>query len=472
MKIAMIASEINPLAKSGGLADVVFALSKELVEEGHEVICILPFYQSIRNKGKRFNYVGSYPVSLSWRHQNADIYSTSIDGITFYLIDNQYYFGRSSLYGYMDDGERFAFFQTAARGLFGFIGFQADVIHCHDWQTGMIPCLIKEQNAFDPTFSKAKFIYTIHNPAFKGIIDRYFLHDFYELSDELYFNGKVRFEGMVSTLKTGIVYSDYVTTVSPNHAKELLTSVGGFGLDTVLQMKGDHFVGIANGIDYDEWDPLHDELVYKNFSVNNVTTGKKECRKRLFDVAMFEDQGGPVFGLVSRLTFQKGIDLVLSLAHEIIDQGGYLFVLGSGEYGLEQGLEDLRRAYPDHVCIYIGYSNERAHLIYSGSDFFLMPSLFEPCGIGQMVAMRYGTLPIARAVGGLVDTIEDPNTSDKPDGFLFNDYDVGGLRYGVSRAFAVYKDKSELLKMRRNAMKSDHSWKKAAAAYLKLYTSK
>ena len=256
MKIAMIASEINPLAKSGGLADVVFALSKELVEEGHEVICVLPFYQSIRNKGKRFNYAGSYPVSLSWRQQNADIYSTSIDGIAFYLIDNQYYFGRSSLYGYMDDGERFAFFQTAARGLFGYIGFQADVIHCHDWQTGMIPCLIKEQNAFDPTFSKAKFIYTIHNPAFKGVIDRYFLHDFYELSDELYFNGKVRFEGMVSTLKTGIVYSDYVTTVSPNHAKELLTSIGGFGLDTVLQMKGDRFVGIANGIDYDEWDPL------------------------------------------------------------------------------------------------------------------------------------------------------------------------------------------------------------------------
>lgn len=470
MNIAMIASEINPLAKSGGLADVVYSLSKELSKLGHEVICILPFYQSIRAKGGKFAYRGSYGVSLSWRHANCDVYSTQIDGISYYLLDNRYYFGRSSLYGYMDDGERFAFFQTAARGLFGYIGFVPDVIHCHDWQTGMIPCLVREQNGFDPTFSKAKFVFTIHNPAFKGIIDRYFLRDFYELPDDLYYNGKVRFEGMVSTLKTGIVYSDFVTTVSPNHAKELLTPEGGFGLDGVLRMKGEAFSGIVNGIDYDEWDPLRDPLIYKNFSYTNVTSGKRECRKRLFDVALFPDNGGPVFGLVSRLTYQKGIDLVLSIGREIAEAGGYLFVLGSGEYGLEQGLEALRRDYPESVCIYIGYSNERAHLIYSGADFFLMPSLFEPCGIGQMVAMRYGTLPIVRRVGGLPDTVEDPSSSKEPTGFIFNDYDLGGLRYGVSRAYEVYEDKGKLLKMRRNAMKADHSWKKAAAEYLDIYS--
>ena len=223
MRIAMIASESNPLCKTGGLADVVYSLSKQLAEDGEDVIVVLPFYSSIRDKGVRASYVGSYPVSLSWRHQNCDVYHCREGGVEFYLLDNHYYFGRSSLYGYLDDGERFAFFATAARGLFGYIGYQPDVIHCHDWQTGMIPCLVREQNAFDPTFAHAKFVFTIHNPAFKGIIDRYFLNDFYELSDELYFNGKVRFEGMVSTLKTGIVYSDYVTTVSPTHAKELLT---------------------------------------------------------------------------------------------------------------------------------------------------------------------------------------------------------------------------------------------------------
>lgn len=464
MRIAMIASESNPLCKTGGLADVVYSLSKQLAEDGEDVIVVLPFYSSIRDKGIRASYVGSYPVSLSWRHQNCDVYHCREGGVEFYLLDNHYYFGRSSLYGYLDDGERFAFFATAARGLFGYIGYQPDVIHCHDWQTGMIPCLVREQNAFDPTFSHTKFVFTIHNPAFKGIIDRYFLNDFYELSDELYFNGKVRFEGMVSTLKTGIVYSDYVTTVSPTHAKELLTEEGGFGLNGVLSDKGDRFLGIANGIDYGEWDPLHDKLIYANYSSSNVTSGKQKCRKRLFDVAGFEDNGGPVYGLVSRLTYQKGIDLVLSVGREICARGGYIFVLGSGEYRLEQGLEQLRREYPNNVCIYIGYSGERAHLIYSGADFFLMPSLFEPCGIGQMIAERYGTLPVARAVGGLSDTIDDGKT-----GFLFKDYDDGGLRYGVMKAEEAYLDKKRLLCLRRAAMKQDHSWKKAAAMYQKIY---
>lgn len=473
MKIAMFASESNPLAKSGGLADVVFALSKELALEKHDVIIGLPYYQSIKDKGLKTKKVGTFDVYMSWRHQEAAIYSCLISGITYYLVSNQYYFDRDKLYGYDDDGERFAFFALACRRLLKFIDFQADIVHVHDWQTAMIPCLVKEQNCFDDFYKNMAFVLTIHNPAFKGMMDRYFLNDFFGLSDALYDTGKVRFEGMVSTLKSGIVYADKITTVSPSHREELLRRDSSQGLDGVLQLRRDDFVGILNGIDIEEWNPKTDKFIKADFDSSNLEEAKSLNQSDLLDAFHLRFYGGPVYGIVSRLSWQKGIDLLLGCGRKALQNGASLVVLGNGEFDLEQKAEALRREFPNTMGVYIGYSNELAHKIYAGSDFFLMPSLFEPCGISQMVAQRYGTLPIVRYTGGLRDTVLGYDSRDAKDanGIGFNDYNEGGLDFALDLARRLNADRAGYFACARNAMALDRSWEKSANQYEKLYNA-
>ena len=471
MKIAMVASEINPLCKSGGLADVVYALSKELVVSGEEVICVLPFYKSIKDAATlKFARVGTFTVNVGWRRVDANVYKTYIDGILYYLIDNETYFGRDSLYGYFDDGERFAFFTMAAAGLFEFVGFKPDVIHIHDWQPGMLPVVVRE--GLFPYVADSKFVLTIHNEAFQGMLDRYFLNDFYCLSDYLYDCGAVRFYDQVSTLKAAIVYCDKVTTVSPSHAQELLTEVGGKGLHEVLAQKGENFVGIVNGIDQGEWDPSSDPFIVKNYGPNAFKTAKKDCKTHLLSsFGMDVSESKPVYGIVSRLTSQKGLGLVLASAEGIVKRGGALVVLGSGEYGLEEAFESLHRQYPKQVGYYRGYSFQLAHDIYAGADFFLMPSLFEPCGIGQMIAERYGTLPIVRETGGLKDTVVAyrGDNANEATGFSFADFDLDGIGYAIELAEKTMKDKKVFGTLVKNALKADHSWAKPCREYLNLY---
>ncbi len=470
MKIAFVASEVNPLAKSGGLADVTFALGKELVKMGDEVIAIMPFYDSVKKKSYAFEEIGELPVHLSWRFYMAKIFVTVIGGMKYYLIDCPRYFARPALYGYDDDAERFAFFTVASRNLFEMIDFAPDIIHIHDWQPGMLPTLIKNQNKNNPYFKKTKFVLTIHNPEFKGFFDRYYLNDFYGLPDSLFDDGTVRFDGMCSSLKAAIIDCEKITTVSPTHREELLQPGLSRGLDGVLRLRENDFCGIVNGIDGDEWDPSIDPLLPHHFSLRKIGQ-RKEARKALFEAIHLDDNGGPVYGLVSRLTYQKGIDLIPDALRPYLQQGANFVLLGSGEYGLEQAMERLREEFPHRVSLYIGYSDERAHLIYGGSDFFLMPSLFEPCGIGQMLAERYGSLPIARNTGGLHDTIIDYNGSneDEATGFLFDNFDVGGLAYGIRQSFGVYQDKKLFAKMQKNAMEMDHFWKSSAELYRGVY---
>jgi starch synthase len=473
MKIAMFASEANPLAKTGGLADVVYALSKELALEKNEVIIGMPYYSSIKAKPLKVKKVGSFEVYMSWRHQEAVIYSTLIDGITYYLISNPYYFDRDKLYGYDDDGERFAFFALACRKLLKFVAFQADVVHVHDWQAAMIPCLIREQNCFDAFYENMKFVLTIHNPAFKGMIDRYFLNDFYGLSDALYDTGRVRFDGMASTLKSGIVYSDKITTVSPSHREELLSSDSGQGLHGVLQLRRDDFVGVLNGIDTGEWDPSTDKLLAKNYDASTVREGKAANQKALLDAFHVKWFGGPVYGIVSRLSWQKGIDILLGSGRRALSQGANLIIVGNGEYELEQRCEALRRDFPDTCGIYIGYNNELAHKVYGGCDYFLMPSLFEPCGISQMIAQRYGTLPIVRYTGGLRDTVHGYDGKDvrDADGIGFNDYNETGLDYAFAISRKLSGNQEDYYHAVSNAMALDRSWKNSAAIYSGIYHS-
>ncbi len=473
MKIAMFASEALPLSKTGGLADVTYALSKELVKSGDEVILITPYYKTIKKKDLKIKRLGLVPVNLSWRCQNAELFETKIDGITYYLVGNSYYFERDNIYGYHDDCERFAFFALACLNILKYVDFKADIVHVHDWQVGMVPTLLKEKYSYDPFYKDMKSVLTIHNPAFKGLVDRYFLNDFWGLSDELFDNGRVRFDNMVSSLKAGIVDANKITTVSPTHRNELLDPYSDQRLNGILELRKDDFVGILNGIDYEEWNPAKDKLIAKTYSQKTWKEGKKECQEDLLKTFGIEKGKGPLFGIVSRLSWQKGVDLIIEAARGFLNSYNdcSLIVLGSGEFDLERKVQALRDEYPSRVGIYIGYNNELSHKIYAGCDFFLMPSLFEPCGISQMISQRYGTLPVVRYTGGLADTVEgyDEPNSKKPDGIGFNNYDVNGLSYGMGKAKELYLNEPIYDKIVSNALKKDNSWKRSSKQYRSLY---
>lgn len=471
MRIAMITSEANPLCKSGGLADVTYSLSRELNSNKEEAIIILPYYKKIKEKVLNVSFLGYTYVDMSWRRQYIGIFKTTIDGINYYLLDNEYYFYRDEMYGYNDDQERFAYFSLASLEALKYIDFKPDIIHVHDWQGGMIPCLLKEKYNKDPFYQGIHTVLTIHNPAFKGYMDKYYLNNFYGLSDELFDKGLVRFEGQVSTLKSAIVYADMISTVSPTHRNELLTSEFSHGLNGALSLRKDDFVGIINGLDVVEFNPSSDSKIIKTYNSRTFLSGKNENKNDLLSAFNLPHNDGPLFGLVSRLTWQKGIDLVVSNISYLVSQGASVVILGNGEKDLEQKFQMLRDKYPDRVGIYIGYNDTLAHKVYAGSDFFLMPSLFEPCGIGQIIAQRYGTLPLVRETGGLVDTVNgyNGNNIETAAGFSFRDYDGIALGYSINQALEVYKNKEIFKTMIKNAMILDRSWKSSMNEYVALY---
>ena len=331
MKIAMVASESNPLAKTGGLGDVVYSLSKALVRLGNDVDIVIPYYDSIqRLQNYQIEYVTTFFVGMSWRHEEARVYKTMIDGIRYYLIANQRYFGRPHFYGDYDDGERFAFFTLAAKELFKLLNEHIDVIHVHDWQVGMLPCLIRETHDF--FYERTKTVLTIHNPAFQGFMPRSCLGDFYSLPDWLYDNGQVRFRDQLSTLKAAIVYADKITTVSNTHRKELLTPEGGMGLDGILRMREFDFYGIINGVDFDEFNPEKDERIFKQYTIKDALKGKEENKKGLCEELHIKDYTRPTFGIISRLTWQKGMDLCYKGIERLLRKGANMIIIGSGEY--------------------------------------------------------------------------------------------------------------------------------------------
>lgn len=474
MKIAMVASEAFPLAKTGGLGDVVSALSKELIQLGEEVVVVLPYYEAIKKQAIAYPcYIGEFDVNVSWRKERAQLYKTIVDGITFYLIDNPKYFSRPGFYGHFDDGERFAFFTLACKNVFSYIRFIPDVIHIHDWQVGMLPVVVREDKHPMNSLKNAKFVLTIHNPAFQGGLPKECLSDLYGLPEYLYDNGTLRFKDQLSTLKAAIMYCDKITTVSPTHRYELTTSEGSMGLNHVLNMRSEDFIGILNGIDVEEFNPAKDQLIDYNFNKVNFFKQKALNKESLLKELDIKDTGKPLFSMVSRLTWQKGMDLVFSACYEMANKGCNIVILGSGEYQYEQMAEQLRSMFPETVAIYIGYNNELAHRIYAASDFFLMPSLFEPCGIGQLLAMRYGTLPIVRRTGGLKDSVEafDGQNEKTATGFGFDPYDHYEMVRTANWAYDNYWNVPLRKQLIKNAMNYNSSWTKSAKEYLKLYKS-
>ena len=469
MKIAMIGSESNPYVKTGGLADVVYALSLEMVSTGEDVAVYLPLYNQARKKLTNAKVAGEIVVHMSWREETSKILLEEKDGIKFYFIENRHYFERDNIYGYDDDGERFAFFSLAAVEALKATNFKPDIVHVHDWQSAMVPCLCKESR--DPFFAKTRYVLTIHNPAFQGIVEKDALGELYNLPNYLYESGVLRFGNVVSTLKAGIMYADKVTTVSPTHHLELLTKEGGMGLDATLQYREYDFCGFLNGIDYQEFNPETDKYIAQNFGPTNFTTGKKKNKAALCERFGLKDKNAPIFSLVSRVTWQKGMTLVFAAIHELVKKGANVILLGSGEYDYEQEMNRLHASYPDQVAVYIGYNNELAHQIYAGSDFFMMPSLFEPCGLGQMIAQRYGTLPIVRRVGGLKDSVinYDSNNENIANGFGFDNFSEYDMTRTCIYALNTFYNKDVMKKLVKNALLTDNSWKKSGEQYHGLY---
>ena len=473
MKIAMVASEARPFCKTGGLADVVYSLSKELVKMGEDVCIFLPFYDSIRRQisEKALKKAASFKTHMSWRKQNVDVYQLVTEGINYYFIENQQYFERGHIYGDFDDGERFAFFTMAVKQFMLTKRMYPNIIHVHDWQAGMLPCVLRVDDECREKFAKTKFVFTIHNPAFQGLMPKFTLGDFYNLTDEYYDNGSVRFKDQVSTLKAGIVYANKITTVSPTHHLELLTPEGGMGLDQVLRYREWDFSGILNGIDYLEFNPAEDKQIAKPYSEKNLVSGKKANKEALMNAYGLKNIKGPLFSLVTRITWQKGFDIIFPAVEELIRRGASIFMLGSGESQYEKRWEELRNRYPDRVGIFIGYSDNLAHKVYAASDFFIMPSLFEPCGLGQMIAQRYGTLPIVRRTGGLKDSVicYDGNNAETSNGFGFDAYSIYEMNRTAQYAYDIYENKKILHQLMKNAMLTDNSWLKSTLEYIKLY---
>ncbi len=480
MNILMASSESLPFSKTGGLADVIFSLSKEYVKLHHNVSIVLPKYKTNKViKGLKLTKIFQLDVKMNWRTIPTAVYHCYYLGIDFYFIENQKYFERDSLYGFYDDGERFAYFTNATVKLISSLPYKIDVVHIHDHQVGLLPCVVKTLHSEEEIFNDMKFVLTIHNPEFKGYFSKDSLFDLYNLPISLFDEGKIRLDGQVSTLKAGIVFADKITTVSPTHAKELLTYEGSKGLNFDLNLRKNDFVGILNGMDNDFFNPKKDEYIFKNYGIKDVFNGKKEnkiefCKKYNLDPTL------PLFVVVSRLSSQKGIDLLYPMIEFLSYTGSNVAIVGSGEKSIEDRFLELSRVNSKHIFIYIGYNEELAHKVYASSDFLLMPSSFEPCGLSQMIAQKYGSLPVVRRTGGLADTVDCFETSDEEkkakditkNGFGFSSYSISEAIVTAAKAMNIYSGKKEVYKkMVKNAMKLNHTRDNSAKKYIALYES-
>lgn len=466
MKILLAASEVFPYAKSGGLADVAGSLPIAISKLGHRVSVVMPRYSidSIESRTERL------PQDLIIWGQRSGTYVDRSAAVPTYFIDGPQYFARGRLYGEPDDVERFAFF---SRGVVEFAksqGDRYDVIHSNDWMTGLVAAYLKVLHADDPAFAGVRTLFTIHNLAFQGLFGRDLLPKF-GLPDWIYRTEKgIEFFGQASALKTGIVFSDAVSTVSPTYSEEIQTPEFGERLDGLLRARRDDLFGILNGVDYDEWNPATDPYIAARYSATDLR-GKEVCKRDLLQAfGLPEVPGRPLISCISRLSEQKGFDLVLQAADRMLDRGVAFVLLGSGVETYERAFQQLRDRRPSQVGIYLGFSNELAHKIEAGSDIFLMPSRFEPCGLNQMYSLRYGTVPIARAVGGLQDTIESfDRTTRRGNGLKFYDYASDQLVEKVNEALAVYEDKDLWRTLILNGMANDFSWDVSARRYIEVF---
>ena len=472
--ILFVASECVPFIKTGGLADVVGSLPKYFTKEYFDVRVVIPKYAGIKEQFRnQMQYVTNFYMDLNWRQQYVGIFEMEYEGIKFYFIDNEEHFGGSTPYAGMPwDLEKFAYFSKAALSILPTIGFRPDLIHCHDWHTGMIPCMCKEGHSFDERYRNIRHVYTIHNMAYQGNFGVEMLDSCLGLGYYLFDNGNVRYDGGISFMKSGILYADKVTTVSPSYSQEILTPQYGEHLEMVLNMRKYDLWGIVNGIDIEMWNPMDDPEIPYHYNKVNVEKQKKENKMALQkELGLQVDPNVMLIGVVSRLTWQKGFYLLMEKLNELCAAPIQLAVLGSGEPLIEEKMAQLENGNKGKIVFYRGYNESLAHRIYAASDLFLMPSLFEPCGISQLISMRYGTLPLVRETGGLRDTVQPFNEYEKTgNGFSFANYSSDELINTLYFAIDVYYNRKEdWTTLIRHAMNTDVSWEKSAVTYGLLY---
>ena len=471
MKVLFAASEAHPFIKTGGLGDVMGALPKSLAKLGVDVRVVIPKYKNIKDELKqKLQFVKWFTVSVGWRNQYCGIFQYQYKGVIYYFIDNEYYFNRDGLYGYYDDGERFAFFNRAVLEFIKQIDWQPDLINCNDWQTGMVPVLLNLEYKKDEFYSKIKTVFSIHNLLFKGSFSPKVLPELFGYDYMPLVNGSVELDGSVSFLKGGLNYCDQITTVSNTYAEEIKTPQYGEGLDGFLRSKSYYLMGIVNGIDYEEFNPQDDKLIFKNFNINSIDNKVQNKLSLQRELGLPQKKDTPMIGLISRLTHQKGCDLIVNMIDRLLQRDIQLVILGTGDYWYEETFKNLQYRYPDKVSANIKFDNTLAHKIYAATDMFLMPSLFEPCGLGQLIALRYGSIPIVRETGGLKDTISPYNQyNGVGNGFGFKNFNSNELMQIIEYALTIYNDKNAWNNIIRQAMNSDNSWEKSAMQYKWLY---
>lgn len=473
MRILFAASEAMPFAKTGGLADVMGALPKYVRQLGHEAVVILPRYRGIRSK-KRLLFSLTIPMGDELKFCSVHE-SEQVENVRFFLVDYPDYYDREDLYrsanqDYVDNAERFAFFSMAALEFAKRAPLPPDIVHCNDWQTSPIPVYLKTLYRDDPFFEKTKTLLTIHNLAYQGIFPKSALSKI-SLPQWLFNPEYVEFYGNINFLKSGIVFADKLSTVSQKYSQEIRTTEYGFGLEGVLQKRAADLTGVLNGVDYFEWNPSSDTRLISNYSVDDLA-GKKLCKADLLQQYGIQNAiNRPLIGIISRLADQKGFDLLISVADSIVTEGFSMVMLGTGEEKYSRFFLALQEKYPSYVGVKITYDERLAHKIEGGADIFLMPSRFEPCGLNQIYSLKYGTVPVVRATGGLDDTILDFSQSQEGTGFKFDRYVPEELLSTVRRAGEVYRNPDLWMKLMKNGMRKDFSWHRSAQRYVDLYQS-
>jgi starch synthase len=477
LRVLFATPEAAPFAKTGGLADVAGALPKFLQPLGCELVLVMPYYQAVKRSGLPLQYLSEkIEVLLGNEIIEADIYKGHLtQDIPIYFIGREEFFDREYLYStpkgdYFDNAERFVFFSKAVPIFCQHIGFSPDVIHHHEWQTGLIPAYLKSIYRNDPFFAHTAVVFTIHNIAYQGLFKKEKLW-LTGLPMEMYNPEGIEFWERINFMKAGIVFADVINTVSQKYSEEIQTAEYGYGLEGILRKRGKDLYGILNGVDYQDWDPSHDPYLIAHYDLHDLS-GKKECKKDLLKEFNLPSslENVPLLGMISRLADQKGFDLLVEIIDELFTLEVGFVLLGTGEQKYHDIFTQIARKYPQKAGIRIAYDDRLAHKIEAGADFFLMPSKYEPCGLNQIYSLKYGTIPIVRATGGLDDTIVNYSpTTRKGNGFKFTRYDAKEFLTQIKVAINFYSHPEHWMKLLRNAMTSDFSWQRSAEAYFQLY---
>ncbi|MBQ1867469.1 MULTISPECIES: glycogen synthase GlgA [Selenomonas] len=472
MKVLYVASEVVPFAKTGGLADVAGSLPQALKEENVDIRVIMPKFGKIDPKyTNAMEHVYDGELDVAWRKKYVGLDKYEKDGITYYFVDNQEYFGREGFYGYDDDAERFSFFCRAVLNLLPVMDFWPDVIHTNDWHAGLVNVLLKLEHMDDERYRDIRTLYTIHNLKYQGVFPKEVMSDVLGLDWKYFNNGDLEFYDAVNFMKGGIIYADYISTVSKTYAQEIQYEYFGENLDGLLRSRQDTLFGIVNGLDYNVYNPATDNNLFETYDIDSrdrKADNKTELQNLL---GLPNNRRTPMVALVSRLVAAKGLDLIVRMMDEILQHEDIQFVmLGTGDREYEEWFKGLEWRFPNKVSANIKFSNELAQRIYAAADIFLMPSDYEPCGIGQLIALRYGAIPVVRETGGLKDTVQQYDKyTNEGNGFVFGDYNAHEMMYALKRALSAYENFEEWQHIVANAMNTDYSWKNSAKEYKELY---